>query len=484
MAQILEFTLKEDPLDIAQKILSVNPQILGLAVYIWNTDETLCLVSILKKLNPNLIIVVGGPEVSFEFSKQEICNLANFVVSGEGEDIFYKLCSDLLSEKSGKIEKYLKGPLPDIQHIKLPYSFYSDEDIRNRVIYVEASRGCPFKCEYCLSSLDKKVRAFSLDVFLCEMQKLIDRGARQFKFVDRTFNLDIKSSKKILEFFLNQIERGLFLHFEMVPDRFPDELKEIVLKFPDGALQFEIGVQTWNPEVAAQISRKQDYKKIKENMLFLSQQSGVHIHADLIAGLPGEDLKSFAFGFDQLHLLKPHEIQVGILKRLRGTPISYENEKRGLFFADFAPYQILYSKHMSFEDILKVRRFSFYWDTFANSGNFVATKNYLDSVLTERSNSWFWFFDGLCDFFSSRHRNLHSISLLGFLESLYLALLDLKYLDSEQIKKVLIEDYATRGKRSVPKFLLNSDSEIKFANKKMDQEKLKTLPDRQNKHLN
>jgi radical SAM superfamily enzyme YgiQ (UPF0313 family) len=261
--------------------------------------------------------------------------------------------------------------------IALPYDLYTAEDIAHRVIYVEASRGCPFKCEFCLSSLDVPVRNVPLDAFLAQMQSLLDRGVRQFKFVDRTFNLNLRTGQAILQFFLDRFQPGLFLHFEMIPDRLPDGLRGLIGRFPPGALQFEVGIQTFDEAVAARISRRQDNARVEANFRFLRQQTGVHIHADLIAGLPGEDLASFGRGFDRLLALGPQEIQVGILKRLRGTPIARHDAEWGMIYSPHPPYEVLRTSVLSFEQLQRVRRFARYWDLVANSGHFLRTTRLL-----------------------------------------------------------------------------------------------------------
>jgi hypothetical protein len=259
----------------------------------------------------------------------------------------------------------------------LPYALYTDEDIAHRTLYVEASRGCPFKCEFCLSSLDKTAWPFALERFLAELEQLHARGARLFKFVDRTFNLNIKTSLQIMQFFLDKLaqqpEEPLFLHLELVPDHLPDALKASIAQFPPGALQFEIGIQSFNPEVQALVSRRQNNEKAADNIRWLAQHSHAHLHVDLIAGLPGEDIASFAQGFDRLWALAPHEIQFGILKRLRGTPIIRHTGPFGLVFDANPPYAILATDRIDFASMQRLVRFSRYWDLIANSGRFAHT---------------------------------------------------------------------------------------------------------------
>ncbi|MDQ7048182.1 MAG: DUF4080 domain-containing protein [Enterobacterales bacterium] len=254
--------------------------------------------------------------------------------------------------------------------LSYPYQCYNDDDIKNRVTYIEASRGCPFKCEFCLSSLDKTAYPFNLESFLIEMEKLYQRGARHFKFVDRTFNLKIKNSLKVLDFFLDKKDPDLFLHFEVIPDHLPDALKQKLILFPEGCLQFEVGIQTFDTQVQKNISRRQNNEKSKNNLIWLKQNTHAHIHADLIFGLPGETLQSFEQSFDQLYACAPHEIQMGILKRLRGSPIIRHIEAFDMRFSPIPPYSILSNKDVSFEQMQQINRFARYWDMIGNSGRF------------------------------------------------------------------------------------------------------------------
>jgi radical SAM superfamily enzyme YgiQ (UPF0313 family) len=457
-SKIVEFTISQNPSDIAETLLSENPELIGFSVYIWNTRQTQEVVSILKRIRPEIKIVLGGPEVSYETESQEICKLADLTIRGEADFLFYELCREFFQASKWPSSKWISGGLPDVAQIALPYVYYSDSDIRNRVIYVEASRGCPYKCEYCLSSLDKSVRSFDLSLFLEEMDRLIERGARQFKFIDRTFNLNIATSSRILGFFLERISKGLFLHFEMVPDRLPVELRELISLFPKGSLQFEIGIQTWNPEVGKLVSRRQDYKKIAENFMFLSEKRNVHTHADLIAGLPGETLESFAAGFDALAKLKPDEIQVGILKRLKGTPIIRHDQEWEMRYQEHPPFQVLQTKTMSFEVLQKIGRFSHYWDAVANSGHFKRTFQLITELAEKRSDasgggSLFLEFDELSAMLSRRHPQRHGVALMNLMESVWIYLTEHRGLNEEVVREALLSDYNSDIQRSIPSFL-------------------------------
>ena len=313
--QLVEFDINQRPLDIAEVLLALNPRIIGFGVYIWNVAETTEVIAAIRRVRPQIQIILGGPEVSYETDEQQIVALADYVITGEADLKFAEVCRQLLAGQN-PADNVIAAPLPEFEQLVLPYELYDERDIAHRVIYVEASRGCPFSCEFCLSSLDIPVRQASLPRLLSELQRLLDRGVKHFKFVDRTFNLNLNTSRTLLQFFLERYRSGLFFHFEMIPDRLPEPLRELIAKFPAGALQFEVGVQSFNEEVCKLISRRQDFRKLEDNFQFLRQRTGVYIHADLIAGLPGETLESFAAGFDRLIGLGPQEIQVGILKRL------------------------------------------------------------------------------------------------------------------------------------------------------------------------
>ena len=368
---IVELVCGQPTAELAQRLLACRPRIIAFGVYIWNVTQTTELVRHLKTVAPAVKIVLGGPEVSHEAGSQAICALADHVVQGPGDISFPRLVRALL-DGPAPLMRIIAGEQPELAALTLPYRHFTDRDLRERFIYVEASRGCPFKCEFCLSSLDRTAWAFPLAPFLEEMALLYQRGARRFKFVDRTFNLKVATSLAIMEFFLERIEAApedpCFVHFELVPDHLPDPLKASIRRFPPGTLQFEIGIQTFEPQVQKLISRRQDNDQAEANLRWLGTHTHAHLHVDLIAGLPAETMASFAVGFDRLAGIGPHEIQIGILKRLRGAPIARHEREHGLRFAAEPPYEVLATGTMSSGELDDIKLLARFHDLVANNG--------------------------------------------------------------------------------------------------------------------
>jgi radical SAM superfamily enzyme YgiQ (UPF0313 family) len=435
---LMEFVIGAKTTDVVERLLAKQPRIVGFGVYIWNVEETTKVVAMLKRVAPQVTVVLGGPEVSHETDKQEIVRLADYVVTGWGDITFPKLCGEILDGPK-PLMKIHAGVQPPMAEIELPYALYSDDDIAHRTVYVEASRGCPFKCEFCLSSLDKTAWPFGIDAFLAEMDSLYARGARLFKFVDRTFNLNVKTSQRIMQFFLDKIAAApsepVYAHFELVPDHLPDALKATIAQFPPGALQFEIGIQSFNPEVQALVSRRQDNDKALDNIRWLTTQSHAHLHVDLIAGLPGEDVDSFARGFDRLVALEPHEIQFGILKRLRGTPIIRHTEPFGMVYDPYPPYTVLATDRIDFATMQRLVRFARYWDLVANSGRFNHT------VKTLLNDSPFANFMAFSDWMYAQTDATHRIALEK-LAKLVQKWLELRGMAPDAAAALLASDYA------------------------------------------
>jgi len=443
---IREFIITQRPLDIAEALLAEQPRIVGFGVYIWNVAETTQVVALLKRVRPDLVIVLGGPEVSHEWEEQPLFQLADALITGPADLAFAQLCRRLLADDP-PVEKVITAATPPLDQLALPYWFYTDEDIAHRLIYVEASRGCPFQCEFCLSALDKTAWPFPLEPFLAEMQRLHERGVRHFKFVDRTFNLNAKVGARILDFFLERLDERLFLHFELIPDHLPEALKERIARFPPGALQFEIGVQTFNPAVQALISRKQDNRKTEEHLRWLRQHTYAHLHADLIAGLPGEDLASFAAGFNRLVALDPHEIQVGILKRLRGAPISRHIAEFDCRYNPQPPYNLLCSRLLDFPTLRRLERFARFWDLIGNSGRFRQTRPLL------LGDDPFGRFMALSDWLFATTGQTHQFALERLFGLVYRGLVEILGVAETATREALTEDYRNGGLKGCPAFL-------------------------------
>jgi len=443
--EIMEFSINDAIQTIAEKLLINSPDIIGIGTYIWNATHTSELIHILKKISPNTTLILGGPEVTYTPFRANFDD-ADFIVQGEGELSFYELCKNIKSETPVD-NKIIPMSTPNLKELTLPYEFYTDDDIKNRYLYVEVSRGCPFECEFCLSSMDEKVRAFNLDEVLEEFQKLWDRGARNFKFVDRTFNLNMKTANRILDFFLEKDEQ-YFAHFEVIPDHFPDSIKEKIKLFPHGALQLEVGIQTLNLEIANNVSRQLKLDKIKQNILFLENDTDTHMHLDLIVGLPGETLESFGKNLDTLVSWSSCEIQIGILKKLSGTYINRHDIEYGMVYSDIPPYDILKNNELSFYDIQVMKRFARFWDLTYNSGNFKNSLNLIwgDSTVYEN------FYD-FCMWVYSQTDSTWKISLQRLGELLFNYLTEVKMLQPQSVADLMLKDMMKLKGRAIPTYL-------------------------------
>ncbi|MDR0554438.1 MAG: B12-binding domain-containing radical SAM protein [Treponema sp.] len=400
-AEIMEFALRQRLVEKTGPVLAARPEILGISVSIWNHRQTLELLAALEEAwgrgVPKPVVVLGGPEVSFLPEGAELFRHADWVIRGEGERAFRELCGRLLRGGScgaGEEPRPADGPrfidaapLP-LEDIRSAYHYYREEDLRRKLVYVEASRGCPYSCEFCLSPAERRLsgggtapREFPLEPFLAEMDSLIRRGARNFKFLDRTFNFHPRRARAIMEFFLERIlaeRERLCVHFEMVPSRFPEEIREIIPRFPPGSLRLEIGVQTFNPETAARIRRPLDEATTGRTLEFLARNTHAILHVDLIAGLPGESLAGFGVGFDRLwQFLDPGsgssvEIQIGILKLLPGAAIARHSDACGMKYAPDPPYEALETAAMPREDLDRLKNFARFWELVMNRRKFPA----------------------------------------------------------------------------------------------------------------
>ncbi len=425
--EIIEFALRQPLSEKLESLIAAKPLILGISVSIWNHLATIELLEALeeerKKRNAQKpVIVLGGPEVSHLPPDAKIFALADFCIRGEGEIAFRELCEKVLAQPKGHLPmaetqpaaqsaiKFIDAENVDVSKIKSAYHLYFDDasaasnDLAKKLIYVESSRGCPFNCEFCLSAIKDGfakprrmppfqrtlvrrtlVREFPLEPFLAEMNALIEHGAKTFKFLDRTFNANIKRALQIMDFFLEKIKSGhnIVVHFEMVPSLFTDELRQKLSCFPPDTLRLEIGIQTLNGETAERIGlpggkrRYADSEKELEAIRFLCSDTNAIVHADLIAGLPGEDIVSFGKGFDRLWLALTSclpnekacaEIQLGILKLLPAALIARHTESFKMFYNPLPPYEVIETSAMSASDIARIKNFARFWELLVNRG--------------------------------------------------------------------------------------------------------------------
>lgn len=450
-SEYLEFTLQNDVTEAAYDIIAREPRIVACSVYIWNVNFFRSLVYILKTVAPAIKLCVGGPEIAeyARYVEDPLYKLADCLILGEGELEFYAFCSKVFSAQSHEHVVYAQAV--EFAQVALPYDEYSAEELKHRILYVESSRACPFSCSFCLSANDKHMRFVDMDRFFEAMETLYLRGARAFKFLDRCLNADLGRALQILDFFAQKQDPSLSLHFEMVPHQIPDALVSALTAFPSSCIQIEFGVQSLNPVVARQIRRPLHCDQLLANLSRLRTQTHCHIHADLIAGLPGETWQSFAQGFDTLYSSGVQEIQLGILKRLKGAPISAQAHDLGLLFSDSAPYEILQTPHMSYAQIVRLGRMARYWEKIVNSGNFVQSSALL--CTNHQSDSVFQNFIRFSDYVFAQTSTSQSIALTRWIELIFTYLCEILHMDAQSTALCILQDYLSQRKEDIPKVL-------------------------------
>lgn len=469
---IAEYTINESIEDIAEDLLAHNPSIIGFGVYIWNAVQTKELLGILKSVAPHIILIVGGPEASYMPHRVSF-EAAHYIIGGQADTAFFRLCDEIINNTASK-ERFIQAPIPKLDSLMLPYEAYSDEDIAHRYIYVEASRGCPFLCEFCLSSLDEKVARFDLKILLDAFEHLWQRGVRSFKFIDRTFNVNIKFANAILDFFL-QKNPPYFLHFEVVPDHFNTSIKDKIAQFNPGTLQLEVGIQSLDQEVLHAISRPLNIQKTQENLTFLQQHTKAHMHVDLIIGLPKQSVKSFAKSLNTLMQFTQCEVQLGILKKLSGTHIARHDEDEQMVYNSNPPYDVLQTKHINFAMMQRLKRFARFWDIVYNSGNF---KN--SAVLLFENGDVFGGFLNFSDWVYTQTKATHKIALQRIAKLLFDYLTTHTTHQQKSIIDAFVKDFSTKERRNIPKFL---HSAIGHTQQKVSPKSTNVLHKRQKKHL-
>ncbi|MCR2033017.1 B12-binding domain-containing radical SAM protein [Anaerofustis stercorihominis] len=421
--------------------------------YIWNIEYVLKVASSLKKTT-NAKIVLGGSEVSFNAKNYfDNYDFIDYITAGEGEEITYKLLDGLNNNEKINIENVFDKNSKDYTYIKkhidfnkviFPYKNVDMKEFENKIIYYESQRGCPYNCSYCLSELDKSLRFRDLDKVKEEIMFFIDNDIPLVKFIDRTFNADNKRAKEIIKFILKN-SRNTKFHFEVCANLLDDEIIELLGRAPNDMFQLEIGLQSINEYTIKEINRTTDTEKIGINVLKLLKNDNVHIHLDLISGLPYEDLNSFKESFNFAYNLKPHMLQLGFLKILHGTMMEKKKKDYDLKYNDFTPYEILSNKWLSYEDISNLKNIEFLVDRYFNSNNFYNTLEYFVNRI---ANTPFDFYEMLKDYFIKNELFKRSISK----DDLYEILYDfLKSYDEEIAYNLLSFDYLSYVKIRKPK---------------------------------
>lgn len=370
---IREYVINQPIWKISAEIQKLKPDVLGIGIYIWNRNQSLELIERLKKQMPDLKIVAGGPEVSFEKENPLPCP----VISGEGENKWLEFLELTRNHESltEEVTKRWQHYGTDQPELIAPYLKEDFQNLKNRIVYFETSRGCPYLCSFCLSALDKTVRYFDEKIIHSQIKELIDAGIRKIKFVDRTFNLKPDRMKKLMQW-LMQFEGNEF-HFEVVGDILTDDILDFLSTVPHGMFQFEIGIQTTTDSVQKTIQRKQDNNKLFRTIKQLVEQDRIHFHCDLIFGLPGETLEDIQKSFSDIMALRPHELQLGFLKFLPGAPINDIIETEQYQYLSGPPYELISHRHLSAEEVLYLKEFEDIFDRYYNSKRFRFSINYL-----------------------------------------------------------------------------------------------------------
>ncbi len=443
--RLFEGTLEDQPAAAAERILAENPALVGFSVYIWNVELTEKVVRILRRVAPNLLLVAGGPEMAAdETGPGAWIQDLDGIVYGESERSLPEICAHLLANPPpahARPVRFHPEP-PELADLRLPVGSYTDEDIAHRTVAVEASRGCPMRCAFCTAA-GSGVSRFPAWKVVAQLQALYDRGARFFKFLDRSIHL--ADYAPLLDWLLERPDTRA--HFELTPHRMAPDLQERLMAFGPGRLQVEVGIQTLTPAVGKAISRPVTVWA-KRMVRFLKRNTQAHVHADLIAGLPGETLETFAASFDELLSWGPDEIQVGVLKRLRGTALC--QRMPAAWFEPFPPYTVLFTDTISFEEMARIRRMARYWDLVHNSGNFLKT---LAPLL--RGEGAFMRFLAFSEWLYRQEGKTRAIELNRMAERLHQYLVQEAGLPSESVMDALEADYARCGRTGRPAFLQN-----------------------------
>ena len=449
--EIVESSINNSINEIIREIYEKKPDILGFSVYIWNVEYTFKIIKEIKKIMPDTKIYLGGPEVSYDCEKI-MTNIEEIdgIIAGSGEKSFFTLVTEgeektesFYYRKDNKIVYNERKNIENINEIPFPYTEEELED-RTKIIYYESSRGCPFLCAYCLSSIDKRVLFFDEEKVLKELKLFLDKEVKLVKFVDRTYNLNKDRYMKIWNFLYENYNEKTAFHFEISADMLDEDVIEFLKKVPNGYFQFEIGVQSSNVETLKAVNRSTDLKKLEENIMQIGDN--IHLHLDLIAGLPHEDFNTFANSFDFVYKMGPEMVQLGFLKILKGTEMEKIAIRDGYKYFDYPPYEIVENKYISFKEILRLKDIDTIVDNFYNSGRF---KKSIEFIIEKFYQSPFQFYNEFAEFWDKKGYNRVAHKTVSFFDYIYEFYNYKNFKDIEIFKEQLKYDYLMMGKPGV-----------------------------------
>lgn len=431
--RLKEFTINNDDDYIFTELVSGEQELVCFSCYIWNIERILYLAENLKKAKPQVKIVLGGPEVSYD--REAL--LANYpfidgVIAGEGELAFNQLCRNFLQGKE-LLANITEGP---VEMNQIPFPYQNTPMEKDKTLYYESSRGCPYRCAYCLSSIEKGIRGLPVDRVKRELDFFLENKVRQVKFIDRTFNWNVDRCYDIISYLLEKDNGLTNFHFEMCGDLISPALLELFEKARPGQFQFEIGIQSTNKETLEAVNRVTDFEKARGNIEKIIGFGNIHVHLDLIAGLPYEGIEAFRNSFNQVYEIKPDALQLGFLKLLKGTDIRENAEKYQYLFRSKAPYEVLANRFISGMEIAGIKKIEAVLDLYYNKGGFVRT---LQGMIARKGETPFAFYEALASYYyrnghqdrSHKKEDLYRI-LLGFCET--------EGFDKEEMKEILLLD--------------------------------------------
>ena len=443
--RVREYTINDEMGEICRELFCEKADCIAFSCYIWNIDKVLSLSSLLKKAEPKLKIILGGYEVMYDSeSVLEQNPQIDAIIRGEGEITLREYIEALEDKKplneiagityrdgNSIISNHDRSELCDLNALPFVYDDSIDE-FKNKIIYYESSRGCPYGCTYCISGQTGGVRFLGVERVKKELAFFMEHRVPLVKFVDRTFNADPKRAKEILKFIRDKASDTVF-HMELAGDIIDDEVIDIASHIPKGGVRFEIGVQTTNPDTMRHINRNISFKRLSDSVRKLMDLGTVHIHLDLIAGLPHEDYESLKKSFDDVIMLRPNVLQLGFLKLLKGSVIREDEEKYGYVYSDKAPYEVISNDFISYDEILCIKCAEDALEKYYNSECFLNTID----VLFERYSCKFDLFLNIGKYLKSKYSVGYAFSKSQLFEELY----EFACKDDKTLFEALKKDY-------------------------------------------